>query len=105
MNERQERARRNETLFRSVNDQLENLNAAFAVMTDDGLEIVCECCEGTCVEQIQITTAEYSRIRNDPTLYVLVPGHEDLTVEVVVEEDEPYLVVRKHSGGPADLTA
>jgi hypothetical protein len=96
VDERRERARRNETLFRSVNDQLEDLNEAFAVMTDGGLEIVCECGEGNCVEQIAILTTEYSRIRSDPTLFILLAGHEDPTVEAVVEEDQPYLVVRKH---------
>lgn len=105
MDERRERARRNELLFRSVNEQLENLNQAFAVMTEDSFEIVCECGDGTCVEQIAIPTAEYSRIRSDPTLFILLSGHEDPTVEVVVEEDQPYLVVRKPGGDTPNLTA
>lgn len=95
MDERQERARRNETLFRSVNEQLEGLNQAFAVLIEDGLEILCECGDGTCIEHIAIQTTEYSRIRSDPTLFILLSGHEDPTIEAVVEEDEPYLVVRK----------
>lgn len=105
MDEHTERARRNETLFRSVNDQLDHLNEAFAVMTEDAFDIVCECGDGTCVEQLPIPSAEYARIRTDPTLYILLAGHEDVTVEAVVEEDQPYLVVRKPPGDPADLTA
>jgi hypothetical protein len=105
VDEHQERARRNEILFRSVNEQLENLNAAFAVTTPGGFEIVCECGEGACVEQIPISSADYSRIRSDPTLFILVGGHEDPTVEAVVEEDQPYLVVRKPPGSTAGLTA
>jgi hypothetical protein len=73
-------------------------------MTDEGFEIVCECGDGTCVEQIPVPSAEYSRVRSDPTLFILVAGHEDPTVEAVVEEEQPYLAVRKPSG-PADLTA
>jgi hypothetical protein len=102
VDERQARGRRNETLFRSINDELDNLNEALAVMTDNGLEIVCECGDATCVEQIPIPSAEYSRIRSDPTLFILVAGHEDPTAEAVVEEDEAYLVVRKPPAGPAD---
>jgi hypothetical protein len=98
MDEHQERARRNETLFRSVNARLEDLNEAFAVTSENGLEIVCECGDGTCVEQILIPSAEYSRIRSDPTLFILLAGHEDPAAEAVVEEDQPYLVVRKPSG-------
>ena len=103
MDEHQKQAGRNETLFRAVNEQLGTLNEALAATSeDDTLSILCECRDGTCVEQIAITSVEYSRIRSDPTLFIVLAGHEDLTIEAVVEEDEPYLVVRKP---PAEATA
>jgi muramoyltetrapeptide carboxypeptidase LdcA involved in peptidoglycan recycling len=106
VDEREERIGRNEALFRVVNERLEDLNQAFSVVDDDGFEIVCECGDGACIEQIMIPAAEYSRIRSDPTLFILVHGHEDVTVEAVVEDErDAYLVVRKRPGGPADLAA
>jgi hypothetical protein len=103
--ERQDRVGRNEALFRAVNERLEGLNDTFAVLTDT-FQMVCECGYGKCVEQLTIPTGDYTRIRRDPTLFVLVPGHQDATSEAVVEEvHEKYVVVRKHPGRPARLAA
>jgi hypothetical protein len=102
---RQERVGRNEALFRVVNEELESLNDTFAVPTRT-FQIVCECGYGDCVERLDIPPDDYTRVRSDPTLFVLVRGHEDPTSEAVVEEaDERYVVVRKHPGGPAELAA
>jgi hypothetical protein len=105
VDERQERLGRNEALFRVVNERVAGLNEAFAVITGD-FEIVCECGDATCIQQIVIPTDAYARIRSDPTLFVLAPGHQDATAEAVVDEhDSTYVVVRKHPGGPADYAA
>jgi hypothetical protein len=105
VDERQERLGRNEALFRVVNERIYELNEAFDAIADEGFEIVCECAAIACVEQILIPTAEYARVRTDPTLFVLVPGHEDLTVEAVVEENQAYLVVRKYHDRAAGIAA
>jgi hypothetical protein len=105
VDERRKRVGRNEALFRAVNEQIEDLTATFQVTTDE-FEIVCECANIACSEQLTVSAAEYERVRSDPTLFILVPGHEDASSEAVVEEDQgDYLVVRKHPGGPADLAA
>jgi hypothetical protein len=101
VDERERRIGRNEGLFRVVNERLKGLNEGFGMLTGD-FQIVCECGDGTCVEQILIASGEYSRIRADATLFVLVHGHEDATAEAVVEDDQAaYLVVRKRPGAPA----
>lgn len=107
MDERQERVGRNEALFRAVNERIEGLNETFAVVAaDEVFAIVCECGDILCVEQLQIHAAEYERARADRTLFIVVPGHEDATVEaVVVDEQRGYVIVKKHPGGPADLAA
>jgi hypothetical protein len=101
VDQRERRIGRNEALFRVVNERLKGLNEGFGMLTKD-FQIVCECGDETCVEQILIAADEYSRIRADATLFVLVHGHEDATAEAVVEEDQAaYLVVRKRPGAPA----
>ena len=102
---RKERVARNEALFRAVNEELENLNNTFVVQTDR-LQIVCECGRSDCAEQLAVPPERYTRIRSDPTLFFLLPGHEDVTSEAVVEaEHDKYTVVRKHPGDPARLAA
>lgn len=102
MDERQERVGRNEALFRVINDRIEGLNEAFAGLTDDLFEIVCECGVMDCLEQIEIPTHEYERVRADPTLFVVRPGHEDAVTESIVDVHGAYVIVRKHPGEPAD---
>lgn len=105
MDERQQRLARNEALFRSINDKIEGLNEAFQIVTD-GFEILCECGNRNCVEQITVPTPDYQRIREDPELFMLVAGHEDTTAERVVEHDHGHFnVVRKHPESAARSTA
>ena len=103
MDERRERVVRNEALFRAVNEELEALNDTFGTQTHT-FQIVCECGLGDCVEQLTIPTADYTRVRSDPTRFFVLPGHQDATSEAVVEQErEKYVVVQKHAGGPAEL--
>jgi hypothetical protein len=100
-----ERARKigeNEALYRAVNERIEGLSAAFGVITDT-MTVVCECGDGGGVEQIELAVSDYERIRSDPTLFLMRPGHDIPDVEDVVEESDAYAVVRKHEGDEAEL--
>ncbi len=48
-----------------------------------------------CADTIQLTSAEYERLRADDNQFVVVPGHEDSGVEQVVAATDRYLVVKK----------
>ena len=98
MDEGQTRQRRTETLFRAVNERIEELSETFPAVADDGFAVVCECGDIACAEPIFIAIVEYARVRTDPTLFILLPGHEDAAIEAVVDEDRQgaYIVVRKH---------
>jgi hypothetical protein len=84
----------NEAMFRQVNERLEELNLTFADQTDR-FEIVCECADIGCAEQITIAPAEYERVRRDPTLFIVVVGHEVVGVEAETERRNGYEIVRK----------
>jgi hypothetical protein len=94
MDERQRRVGLNEALFREVNERIEDLNRAFGELTDR-MSVVCECGDARCHERLDVPIPEYERVRADATTFVLVPGHEDPTVETVVDRREDYFVVRK----------
>jgi hypothetical protein len=102
MDERAERIGRNEALFRSINENLEELNASLAPMTGT-FEIVCECGAVSCTEQLRLSPAEYERIRSDAALFVIRAGHSVPEVEEVVGADDDFEIVRKRQGGPAEL--
>jgi hypothetical protein len=102
MDERQRRIGENEILYRAVNERIEGLNQAFGVVTES-MAVVCECGDGSCAEQIGLDVPTYERIRSEPTLFVVRPGHEEPDVEAVVERADTFYVVRKRPGGPAEL--
>jgi hypothetical protein len=106
MDSRARRIGENEVLFREVNSQMRSLDEKLsAVTTGETYDFVCECGSVGCDQRIALTIADYERIHADPAQFVVVPGHEEPSVEDVVEHDEGYAVVRKKEGGPAELAA
>ena len=88
----EERAARNEALFRELNERVEGLVGA----VDLGrIRFVCECGNLECLERVQLTRAAYEDVRSDPTRFVVAPGHENPTIERAVARGEGYLVVEK----------
>ena len=97
MGAREDQIARNEALFRSVNERVRELTAGFgATPSAEPIAFVCECGTGDCAASVALTMAEYERVRGDPALFVVVPGHASPNVEHVVERHERYEIVRKH---------
>jgi 5-bromo-4-chloroindolyl phosphate hydrolysis protein len=93
--EREVRAARNQAMFRAVNERLEDLNKAFESATDT-FTIACECADTNCVEMLDIRHDEYSKVREQPRHFAVLPGHVYPDVERIVEESERYVVVEKY---------
>jgi 5-bromo-4-chloroindolyl phosphate hydrolysis protein len=96
VDERERRIGQNEALFREVNERIERLSQT--LQATDSITILCECGDASCTEQIEVSLPEYERVRQDPTLFFVVLGHEQTDVEDVVEQGESYTVVRKTDG-------
>jgi hypothetical protein len=90
---RKQQIARNEALFREVNERVQEVSEERATLMTD---FVCECGDSGCTETIPLRDAEYEHVRADPLLFVVVPGHEILEVETVIEEHERFNVARKH---------
>jgi hypothetical protein len=94
MESRGARVARNEALFREVNERIKNLA--------EGLEtliLMCECGDLGCKEVIEMTPPEYEAVRVRGDLFFLVPGHEDLALDRVIERTARFLVVEKVGEG------
>jgi hypothetical protein len=90
----EQRAARNEALFREVNENLARLEERHGTTVTQPVYI-CECANAGCAEQIAIDPDAYSRVRAQPRLFFVRPGHEDPQIERVVERHDDYLVVEK----------
>jgi hypothetical protein len=99
-----ERIGRNEAVFRRVNEEIEQMNRAFAELTDT-MEVVCECGDISCTERFVMTLVAYERLRSDAALFAVRPGHVIAEVEHVVEDRPDYHVIRKDPGRPEELAA
>ena len=92
-----ERARRvghNEALFRQVNETVEELNEGTAGLTGT-FDVVCECGELTCTDQVEVDRAAYEQARSNPLWFVVTAGHELPDVEHVVHTGDGYVIVEK----------
>jgi hypothetical protein len=95
MSEREQRAARNESLFRDVNERLRKLNEAFTTPSER-IDLICECADTTCTERVSMAPDEYEAVRADPRRFLVVPGHDvGGALEVVVERHGGYHVVEK----------
>jgi hypothetical protein len=90
---RAERQGRNESLFREVNERIAEVNQTFHV--EGRSEFLCECSREECKEPVSISIDEYEGIRRESTWFFVLPGHEDLNVERVIERNDRYVVVEK----------
>ena len=91
---RQERAARNESLFREVNERIGSTATKLSPMFT---EFMCECADDSCFEHVSLTSEEYSSVRKmGPVYFILKPGHEDADIERVVGgEADRYEIVEK----------
>ncbi len=85
----------NESRFRTINERVERDLEQLVDDPDEQLPFVCECAQRTCNATIELSLAEYERVRAQSTLFAVAPGHEIPDVEDVVERYERYFVVRK----------
>lgn len=96
MTSREERAARNEALFREVNERVKDVTEDF---DERDATFLCECVDPGCRASLPMTLAEYEEVRSRGDQFAVAPGHADLSVERVVREDERFAVVRKVGEG------
>jgi hypothetical protein len=87
----EERAGRNETIFREINERAEELATAVTGST----EFLCECARTDCTERLDVPLDTYEQVRARSRHFLVAPGHEQLQYERVVDQGDGWLVVTK----------
>jgi hypothetical protein len=88
-------------VFREINEGIER--GQWPGEEDTGVRFRCECAQLGCTDLLEASVHEYERVRAHGRRFLVVPGHERLEVEIVVETRPSYLVVEKR--GQAGVTA
>jgi hypothetical protein len=98
-----ERIGRNDAIFRQANERIHELVEAEEI--EAPMPFICECADPGCTDIIRMTLEEYSEIRQDPRLFLNVPGHQAAAQgwAQVKERHDDYVVVEKI--GPAGEVA
>jgi hypothetical protein len=89
----QERFAANESVFREINEGIER--GQWPGEEDSPIGFRCECARLGCNELLELSVREYEAVRASPRRFMVVPGHERLDAEIVVERHPEYLVVEK----------
>jgi len=87
-----EQIARTEALFRNVNEEISDASVRFDAEVG---EFVCECGDPTCTDHVEVPLTEYEAVREDPTRFVVRPGHVMGPVERVVSRNRRYTVIQK----------
>lgn len=81
-----------ESLFRDVNERIATAAGQFG---SDEAQFFCECADPTCVERVEVPLEVYEGVRAEPTTFILANGHEEGTIEKIVEERRRFQIVEK----------
>jgi len=93
------RLRRNEELMEQLNRRIERTLGEIRDEEDEDADapiaFLCECSQLDCRDRIHMAPSRFDRIHRDPDLFIVIPGHEILEVERVVDQEGDALIVRK----------
>jgi hypothetical protein len=104
MHDREARLAMNEVLFRKANDRIEDSADEQTPPDREPVAFFCECSDRDCTDRILITADEFENVREHDAQFIIRPGHEVPSVEIVVTRTDLYLVVEK-TGEAADFVA
>ena len=96
--DRTERAAQNQSIFREVNERLEELAETFKWVSELST-FKCECADLGCVAMMNLTLNEYEAVRSESNSFAVLPGHVFSDVERVVRETDRFVVVSKIGEG------
>jgi len=90
-----EHAKRVQDSFRNANGRLISLSAAANVGKGRLIAFFCECSDESCYGRILITAGRYEATHPTEGEFVILPGHQRIEGEQILEANEYYEVVKK----------
>jgi hypothetical protein len=90
---RKERLALNEALFRAANERMADWEERHRVEATE--RYYCECANPECRQKVPLRESDYERVRKDSDRFFVVPGHEVVDIETVIESHEDWVVVVK----------
>jgi hypothetical protein len=98
---RERRQAENEALFQGLTATIGRFHTDY---NSHLLEFRCECSSPGCTAKPRLTQEEYETARGTPSVFLVVPGHEDPTAEQVILRPSRFLVIERKSTAIAEQT-
>ena len=95
--EREIRAARNESLFRSLNERLDLVRQSDS--EEERSDYFCECALPGCANMVTLSPREYEHVRMAGDRFLVMPEHVARDIEKVLEEHSTYWIVEKLGAG------
>ena len=91
-----ERKALNEGRFRDANEQIEQKAVELVGVEDwEYVPFLCECPQMDCTQVALLTLKEYENVRSGGRQGLAVLGHEDPTIERVLERNDRFVTTEK----------
>jgi hypothetical protein len=91
-----ERLARNQTLFREINECVQEV-----ADSNEPIRFICECSHVGCEATLELGRAQYEKVRSEPTHFIVARGHDLPELERVVAVTDGYVIVEKMKGRDA----
>jgi surfactin synthase thioesterase subunit len=85
----------NEVIFKQINKDIDGFLHDMDVEKVLRAPFYCECSDLHCTQRIEISAAAYEAVHRNPKHFILVNGHEEPTIEKVLERRSDYTIVEK----------
>jgi hypothetical protein len=90
-----ERAAHNQSLYRSINEKVKELNQTFSEAGIADSEWICECANTDCTLRIPASLHEYEAVRSNPRTFIISPEHLYPQIERVLNQNDRFMTVEK----------
>jgi hypothetical protein len=87
------RREENEKMFRHGNEALHD--AAVDAEETSSVPFLCECADVNCLGRVNVTTAQWEMVANEPNRYLMIAGHLRSEGEEVVGSLREYEIAEK----------
>ena len=93
---RAQRLALNETIFRKANEDMRTVGDRLQY---DFQAFVCECADINCDENVPLPLERYREVRASPSMFFILPGHENPELEQIVDREEGFSIIEKTGPG------
>jgi hypothetical protein len=89
----------NEYIFKGLNQDFVEMVSTFAAQShlpsSQEADFFCECADINCTKKVRLKLSFYKDVLSHKNRFVILPGHEEHSIEDIVNKQDDYYIVVK----------